>query len=651
MSNEMKEKENKEPRRTASSVGAPRGLGSKTEKQGKKMLGAEAIIASLEAEGVDTVFGYPGGQAIKIYDALYDSKQLNHILARHEQGAVHMADGYARATGKPGVVIVTSGPGATNTVTGIATAYMDSIPMVVITGQVPRAVIGTDSFQESDIVGITMPVVKHSFLLQSTDELTTTFREAFHIASTGRPGPVLIDIPSDLAGSEMIFEYPDDVNIPSYKPTYRGNAKQIRAACKLIEEASRPILYVGGGVISSDASEQLIDLADLMQLPVVTTLMGKGAFPASHPLNLGAVGMHGAKYSNIAMTESDLIIAAGARFSDRVTGKLSEFAPHAKVVHIDIDPAEIGKVREADVPIVGDLKGVLEGMVEQLEKDGAVPQTADWLKKITEWRQRYPFYHPNIGDDDAEIVPELVMKELSNQLDSDNSIVVTEVGQHQMWAHQFIDRECPRSFLSSGGLGTMGFGFPASIGAAISQPGKTVVCIAGDGSFQMNSQEMATAAINNVPVKVLILDNRALGMVHQWQKLFYNRRYSQTILEPNPDFVKLADAYGWQGERVEDPAKVSETISRMLASEGPYLLDVKISPEQNVYPMVAPGAALDNIMGAIDVAVGAVRTDVPVSAAPDKSPCAKIDAQFGGRWESDPDDKAQRLSADEAGEA
>ncbi len=635
-------------RRTAASVGAPRGLGSKTPKQGKQMLGAEAIIASLEAEGVDTVFGYPGGQAIKIYDALYDSKQLHHVLARHEQGAVHMADGYARATGRPGVVIVTSGPGATNTVTGIATAYMDSVPLVVITGQVPRPVIGTDSFQESDIVGITMPVVKHSFLLQSTDELTQTIREAFHIASTGRPGPVLIDVPSDLAGATMTFEYPDEVNIPSYKPTYRGNAKQVRAAAKLIEGAKRPILYAGGGVTASDASDELLRLADAMQIPVVTTLMGKGAFPASHPLNLGPVGMHGAKYSNLAMTESDLIIAAGARFSDRVTGRVSEFAPHAKVIHIDIDPAEIGKVREAQVPIVGDLKGVLEALVEQLDKDGAEPQTSEWLERIGVWRKRYPFYHPSVGDDESEIVPELVMKELSAQLDPARSIVVTEVGQHQMWAHQFIDREVPRSFLSSGGLGTMGFGFPAAIGAAIAQPDKTVVCVAGDGSFQMNSQEMATAAINGVPVKVLILDNRALGMVHQWQKLFYNGRYSETLLAANPDFVKLADAYGWRGERVESPDEVASAIARMLASDEPYLLDVAISREQNVYPMVAPGAALDDVMGAIDVAVGAVRTDSSgrpaagerIAAAP--SSCANIDAQFGGRWEADPDDKGVR---------
>lgn len=632
-------------KRNAATMGAPRGLGSKTPKQGKEMLGSEAIIASLEAEGVDTVFGYPGGQAIKLYDALYDSEMLNHVLARHEQGAVHMADGYARATGKPGVVIVTSGPGATNTVTGIATAYMDSVPLVVITGQVPRAVIGTDSFQESDIVGITMPVVKHSYLVQSTDELTKIIREAFHIATTGRPGPVLIDIPSDLSGATMTFEYPEEVNIPSYKPTYRGNAKQIRAAAKLIEEAERPVLYVGGGAVISGAGNELVSLVDKMDIPVVTTLMGKGAFPASHPLNLGPVGMHGAKYSNLAMTESDLIISAGARFSDRVTGRLSEFAPHAKVIHIDIDPAEIGKIREADVPIVGDLKGVLDGIVEQLDKDNAKPIDAAWVKQVNKWRDRYPFYHPDLGDDKDRIVPELVMKELSDQLDPNKSIVVTEVGQHQMWAHQFVDREVPRSFLSSGGLGTMGFGFPAAIGAAIAEPDKTVVCVAGDGSFQMNSQEMATAAINNVPVKVLILDNRALGMVHQWQKLFYKERYSQTELADNPNFVKLAEAYGWQGKRVDKPSEVPAAIKEMLESDGPYLLDVMIPRDQNVYPMVAPGAALDNIMGAIDVAVGAVRTDMPHEQEAETSPCANIDAQFGGRWEMDPDDKGERRGA------
>ena len=589
--------------------GKPLGPGSHTEHEGKTMTGAQAIIASLEAEGVDTVFGYPGGQAIKIYDALYDSKKLHHVLARHEQGATHMADGYARATGKVGVVLVTSGPGATNTVTGIATAYMDSIPMVVITGQVTRGVIGTDSFQESDIVGITMPIVKHSFLLQSTDDLTETFREAFYIASTGRPGPVLIDIPSDLQGAEMVFHYPDSVNIPSYRPTYKGNAKQIKQATALIETSKRPLLYAGGGIVSSHACQELRALAEAMQIPVVTTLLGKGCFPSSHPLSLGPVGMHGSKYANMAMTECDLIIAAGARFSDRVTGKLDEFAPNAKVIHIDIDPAEIGKIREANVPIVGDAQGILGGIVAQLEKSGAEPVDAEWVETVNEWRERWPYYDDQFNDYPNQIVPEVALDELSKQLDPDNSIVTTEVGQHQMWAHQHIGREHARSFLSSGGLGTMGFGFPAAIGAKFGCPDKQVVCVAGDGSFQMNSQEMATAAINNAAVKVFLLDNRALGMVHQWQKLFYHERYSSTILDPVPDFVKLADAYGWEGERIEKPEEVAPAIARMLASDKPYLLDVAISPDQNVYPMVAPGAALDNVIGAIDVTLGAVRVN------------------------------------------
>ena len=634
-------------------IGGPLGLGSKTEKQGRRMNGAEAIIASLEAEGVDLVFGYPGGQAIKIYDALYDSKQITHILARHEQGAVHEADGYARATGRPGVVIVTSGPGATNTVTGIATAYMDSVPLVIITGQVPRGVIGTDSFQESDIVGITMPIVKHSFLLQSAEELTTTFREAFHIASTGRPGPVLIDVPSDIQSEQIVFNYPDAVNLPSYRPTYKGNAKQIKQAVGVIERANKPILYVGGGAIASGATEELVKLSTMMQIPVVTTLMGKGAFPASHPMNLGPVGMHGSKFANLAMTESDLIIAAGARFSDRVTGKLSEFAPHAKVIHIDIDPAEIGKIREAQVPIVGDLKGVVAGIVATIEKEACAPRTEAWNTQIAEWRERYPFYDAQITENPDEIVPEIAMQKLSAKLDPHNSVVVTEVGQHQMWAAQFIDREEPRSFISSGGLGTMGFGFPASIGAAFGRPGAQVVCIAGDGSFQMNSQEMATAAIHNVPVKVVIMDNRALGMVHQWQKLFYSERYSFTELDANPDFVKLADAYSWQAVRVTDPAKLDEAYDRMLACDGPFLLDVAISDQQNVFPMVAPGKAMSDVMGAIDVAVGAVRTDVPGEPAPvvrEKSPCAKIDAQFGGRWEADPKDKGPHQGEGSNGE-
>ena len=594
-------------RRQRAIEGKPFGPGSATEHEGKTMSGAQAIIASLEAEGVDTIFGYPGGQAIKIYDALYDSKKIRHVLARHEQGATHMADGYARATGKVGVVLVTSGPGATNTVTGIATAFMDSVPLVVITGQVTRGVIGTDAFQESDIVGITMPVVKHSFLLQSCDDLTRTFREAFYIASTGRPGPVLIDIPSDLSGSQMVFHYPDSISIPSYKPTYKGNAKQVRQAANLIESAKRPLIYAGGGIVSSHACAELTQLAEHMRIPVVTSLMGKGAMRCSNPLNLGPVGMHGSKYANMAVTECDLLIAVGARFSDRVTGKVSEFAPHAKIIHIDIDPAEIGKIIDPAVPIVGDAKVVLGAICDRLAKDGAAPIDQEWEKTVFSWRDRWPFYAADFADYPDKIAPEIVLSKLSDKLDPEASIVTTEVGQHQMWAHQNIHREHARTFISSGGLGTMGFGFPAAIGAQIGCPQDQVVCIAGDGSFQMNSQEMATAAINRVPLKVVIIDNRALGMVHQWQSLFYDHRFSFTELDANPDFVKLADAYGWQAMRIEHPDQVGEALDTMLASDGPFLLDVIIPTEQTVYPMVAPGAALDDIIGALDVTLGGVR--------------------------------------------
>ena len=610
--------------------GKPFGPGSHTPHEGKTMTGAQAIIASLEAEGVDTIFGYPGGQAIKIYDALYDSKQIHHVLARHEQGATHMADGYARATGKVGVVLVTSGPGATNTVTGIATAYMDSIPMVVITGQVTRGVIGTDSFQESDIVGITMPVVKHSFLLQSTDDLTRTFREAFYIASTGRPGPVLIDVPSDLSGAEMVFHYPDSVNLPSYKPTYRGNARQVKQAAELIQKAKRPLLYAGGGIVTSHACAELTELAERMQIPVVTSLMGKGAMRCSNPLNLGPVGMHGSKYANMAVTECDLLIAVGARFSDRVTGKVSEFAPHAKVIHIDIDPAEIGKIINPVVPIVGDAKVVLAAINERLAKADAQPIDRTWVDDVFSWRERWPFYTSDFSDYPNAIAPEVVLHKLSQKLDPEASIVTTEVGQHQMWAHQNIHREHARTFISSGGLGTMGFGFPAAIGAKIGCPESEVVCVAGDGSFQMNSQEMATAKINDVPIKVLIIDNRALGMVHQWQSLFYNKRYSFTELADNPDFVKLADAYGWRARRVEKPEDVDAALDEMLASKEPYLLDVMIPRDQTVYPMVAPGAPIDDIIGALDVTLGGVRVSEKGFGKPVAAPTAPEPDEKGG---------------------
>ena len=600
-------REEKLARRELALAGKPFGPGSATEHEGKTLTGAQAIIASLEAEGVDVMFGYPGGQAIKIYDALYDSTKINHILARHEQGATHMADGYARATGKVGVVLVTSGPGATNTVTGIATAFMDSVPMVVITGQVTRGVIGTDAFQESDIVGITMPVVKHSYLLQNVEDIPRTIREAFYIASTGRPGPVLIDVPSDLCGQTLEFHYPDGVNLPSYRPTYRGNAKQVRQACNYIMASHQPVLYVGGGCVISHACQELTELSERMCIPVVTSLMGKAAMRCSNPLNLGPVGMHGSKYANMAMTESDLIIAVGARFSDRVTGKVSEFAPHAKIIHIDIAPAEIGKVVNADVPIVGDARTVLLAINERLEKLDAQPVGEEWFREVSAWRERWPFYTPDFKDYPDAIAPEVVLSKLSDKLDPEASIVTTEVGQHQMWAHQNIHREHARTFISSGGLGTMGFGFPAAIGAKLGVPEAEVVCIAGDGSIQMNSQEMATARIHNIPIKLLVINNSVLGMVRQWQTLFYDKRYSATTLDPVPDFVKLADAYGWEAARISHPDEIDDALDKMLAADGPYLLEVIIPKDQTVYPMVAPGAPIDDIIGALDVTLGGVR--------------------------------------------
>ncbi len=576
-------------------------MSARSDNKTRKLTGAQVVIASLEAEGVEFVFGYPGGQAIQIYDALYDSKQLRHVLARHEQGAVHEADGYARATGKVGVALVTSGPGATNTVTGIATAYMDSVPIVVVTGQVPRSVIGTDSFQESDIVGITLPVVKHSFLVKSAADIARTFCEAFHIASTGRPGPVLIDVPSDVAAQTTAFSYPETVNIPSYKPTYKGNARQVKAAAKLIAEARQPMLYVGGGVVASGACELVRTLSREYAIPVVTTLMAKGTVSASEPLNLGSVGMHGSKYANLALNRADLIIAVGARFSDRVTGNPETFAPNAKVIHIDIDPAEIGKVRAAQVPIVGDAATVLASLLDTLEGAGARPDTASWVAQVFAWRDEFPILEKGADAYPGEIVPEVALQMLSGMLDPHASIVVTEVGQNQMWAAQFIDREQPRTFLSSGGLGTMGYGLPAAIGAALAYPEKQVVLIAGDGSLQMNSQEMATAAVNGANVKVFLLDNRSLGMVRQWQRLFYEGRYSATELSDNPDFVKLAEAYSWQAERISAPEQVKDAFERMLAADGPYLIDMVIGRDQSVFPMVAPGSGLAEAIGAVGV--------------------------------------------------
>ena len=610
----------------------------------EKLTGAQALVAALEAQGVRTVFGYPGAQAIRVYDALYDSKKITHILARHEQAATHMADGFARATGVPGVVIVTSGPGATNTVTGIATAYMDSSPLVVITCNVSLDTIGTDGFQEADITGITMPVVKHSFLMKHATDIPRTVREAFHIASTGRPGPVLIDIPANLLEERIAFEYPSAVNLPSYKPTYKGNKKQIREAVCLISSASRPVFYVGGGVVISGATRVLTQISNALKIPCVYTLMGKGGVSDENPLSVGFVGMHGATYANLALTCADLIIACGVRFDARVTGNISQFAPEAKIIHIDIDPAEIDKIRKVDVPIVGDARNVLEGLAEKIAQDAPRPKTQAWLQQIDEWKQEYPL---NVGLENAksekakfksnaqlsseQLSPEYAISELSHQLDPENSIVVTEVGQHQMWAAQLISRECPRTFITSGGLGTMGFGLPAAIGAALglsfascatSQHGETnenhktnedqekqensetyenhessekqVICIAGDGSLQMNIQEAATAKANNVHVKVMLINNNCLGMVHQFQQLFYNERYSQTELDFNPDFQALASAYGWQHDRVKNPAQIKTAIEKMLNSTEPYLLEVVVSRNYNVHPMVPPTSALDS---------------------------------------------------------
>ncbi len=553
-----------------------------------KLNGAQILLECLQKEGVEVMFGYPGGQVLPIFDKLYDSK-LRFILTRHEQGAAHAADGYARATGKPGVCLATSGPGATNLTTGIANAYMDSIPMVALTGQVKTFLIGNDAFQEADVTGVTRPITKHNYLVKDVKELARTIREAFLIATTGRPGPVLIDIPSDVQLAETEFIWPQVVDIRGYKPTIFGHPGQIKKAAKLIAKAKKPVIYVGGGAITSGASLEIKELAEKISAPVTMTLMGLGAFPMTHELSLGMLGMHGTAYANHATMESDLILAIGARFDDRVTGRLDAFAPNAKVIHIDIDPTSISKNVNVDIPIVGDAKNILGQLLETIEK----PDTDEWLKTINHWKKAHPLRYKEEG----KIKPQYVIEQIYEATKGE-AIITTEVGQNQMWACQWYKYTQPRTFISSGGLGTMGFGFPAAIGAKVGRPEKIVFDIAGDGSIQMNIQELATAVYEKIPVKVAILNNGFLGMVRQWQELFYKKRYSYTTLF-NPDFVKLAESYGAVGIRVTKKEEVRPAIEKAIEIDNVVFLDFKIEEEENVYPMVPAGEAINKMLGGL----------------------------------------------------
>ncbi|HUM77832.1 MAG TPA: biosynthetic-type acetolactate synthase large subunit [Methanoculleus sp.] len=551
--------------------------------------GARTLIEALQREGVDTIFGYPGGVVLPIYDELYDSS-IRHILVRHEQAAAHAADGYARASGRVGVCLATSGPGACNLVTGIATAYMDSIPIVALTGQVPTALLGNDAFQESDITGITMPITKHNYLVKNAADIDRVVKEAFYIAGTGRPGPVLIDLPKDVTMGEVdeASSPPPAISLRGYQPTYEGHVRQIDKALDLIAEAERPLVYAGGGVILSGASAELREFIETAAIPVTTTLMGLGAIPGDHPLNLGMLGMHGTAAANFAVTECDLLVAIGVRFDDRVTGKIEAFAPNARIIHIDIDPAEIGKNKKVDVPIVGDVGRVLRAMLARMKKRG---DTANWVNRAAAWKAQFP---PSYRDDDR-LRPQYVIQQLSDLMKGEG-IVTSEVGQNQMWTALYYCFRKPRSWITSGGLGTMGYGFPAAIGAHFARPGETVVDVAGDGSFQMNIQELATVAHNNIPVKVVILNNMYLGMVRQWQELFYERRYAYTELSP-VDFVKVANAYGVEGIRVEEKADVRGALETALSHDGPFVLDFRIEREENVFPMVPAGAAINEMIG------------------------------------------------------
>jgi len=553
-----------------------------------KRSGARVVTEALLKEGVKIVFGYPGGAVIPLYDVLYETPEIKHILTRHEQAAAHAADGFARATGGVGVCIATSGPGATNLVTGIATAYMDSIPLVVLTGQVPTSMIGNDAFQEANITGITYSITKHNYLVKDVDELPGVLKEAFYIARTARPGPVLIDLPRNVQTGETSVPYPEEVQIRSYNPNYKGNPKQIRRAAEAIDKSERPVIYAGGGVISSGASSELAEFAHRINIPVTTTLMGLGSFPEDDPLSLKMLGMHGTRYANYAVSDTDLLIAVGARFDDRITGKISEFASHAKIIHIDIDPTAISKNVRVDIPIVGDAKNILSQLLSAARKG---KKRESWHQKIREWKKKYPLKYELGGDLKPQYVVEMIYKMTKGE-----AIITTEVGQNQMWAAQFYEYTEPRTFISSGGLGTMGYGFPASIGAQIGRPEKIVFDIAGDGSFQMNIQELATAVNYKVPVKIAILNNGYLGMVRQWQQLFYESRYSQVNLEGHPDFVKVAQAYEIEGIRVTKPEQVEPALKKALNIAGPVILDFRVSREENVFPMVPAGAALNQII-------------------------------------------------------
>jgi len=559
-----------------------------------KKSGAQILVEGLLREKVEVVFGFPGGVLLDIYDQLFDAP-IRHILTRHEQGAAHAADGYARATGKVGVCIATSGPGATNLVTGIATAHMDCVPIVAITGQVPTALIGGDAFQEADIVGITRPITKHSYLVKNVEDLPRIIMEAFHIARTGKPGPVLIDIPKDVSKNATVPKWPDKVEMRGYNPVLKGNRAQIAKAIDAILASHRPLIYAGGGVIISGAEREMITLAETYHIPVTCTLLGLGGFPGDNPLFLGMLGMHGTYAANMATSECDMLLAIGARFDDRVTGKIAEFAPHAKIIHIDIDPASISKNVEVDIPIVGDAKNVLGDMLDMMRKKEHLPDRfrEKWIEQVSMWKDEHPVHYEQ--EHDGEIKPQYVVEKLYEMTKGD-AVITTEVGQNQMWTAQFYKFHQPRSILSSGGLGTMGYGLPAAIGAQIGCPGRLVVDIAGDGSIQMNIQELTTAVQNRLPVKVVILNNCFLGMVRQWQELFYDRRYSHTCLISSPDFVKVAEAYGATGLRAEKVSDVEPVLKKGLEAEGVVVMDFRVSREENVYPMVPAGEALKNMI-------------------------------------------------------